>query len=672
MSEPLVIEDVTVIPMDTDRRLAHQTVVIRDGRIAAITPRETAQVPKDAVRVPGSGKFLMPGLAEGHGHIRGENDFPLYLLYGVTFVRDLMGTPLLLRLRDAVARGELLGPTFDTVSPVADGPPTMRPWAIPIADRGDAEHMVDWVMRSGYSGVKIYDHLKPAGYDAIFDVAGERSFPVVGHIPFRVGLRHALQRKQRCVEHAYGYVEACQPVGSPLRELTIDPPQGRMALSKAPAVDPDDPIIDELVALTKAAGTWNAPTMMIRRRHLQSIAELESREENRYIDRTTRDEWRSFKETYPYDLAHKGHELAVVHAVIRKLTAAGAGVMAGTDTPVHYLVPGASLHEEILEMKRAGLTPFQALQTATTNCARFFGQEKEWGIVAVGARADVLLLDADPLADVSNTRRIAGVVVRGQWLPVATLRDRAGDVAERTSWRAGSRSAATASLPGARAFSVSWDAADHGWELVRVDRDRVRSDADVEGFLHLGLDVHEVGRYQFAAEVTGQDVRRAYLSSDTPYGIERVLVTRRDGQLDVVRRAPVLGIIRESHAASQDALIGRPSTALFQLLVERLRDVKVGESKVIELFGPGQPPDYEMARTSLRCWRIDAEGRDRRYSFRATRANATYAGILHCDEGGTLTRLQLIAAPSELGNQVTELPPTLEGAGSIVEVRRIS
>src|ERR1043165_7743844 len=175
MSEPLAIKDVTVIPMDTDRRLSHQTVVIRDGRIAAIAPRESAQVPKDAVRVAGSGKFLMPGLAEGHGHIRGENDFPLYLLYGVTFVRDLMGTPLLLRLRAAVARGELLGPTFDTVSPVADGPPTMRPWAIPIADRGDAEHMVDWVMRSGYSGVKIYDHLKPAGYDAIFDVPGEPS-----------------------------------------------------------------------------------------------------------------------------------------------------------------------------------------------------------------------------------------------------------------------------------------------------------------------------------------------------------------------------------------------------------------------------------------------------------------------------------------------------------------
>lgn len=672
MDGPLAIEDVTVIPMDADRRLTGQTVLVRDGRIAAITPRETAQIPKDAVRVSGSGRFLMPGLAEGHGHLRNDGDFPLFLAFGVTTIRNLMGNPFHLRLIAAVDKGELVGPTINTVGPVTDGPPTMRPWAIPVADRADAERVVGWVQRSGYSGVKIYDHLMPQGYDGIMDVAAERSFPVVGHIPFNVGLEHALRKKQRCIEHSYGYIEACQPLGSPLRERKINPAQARMALSKAPAVDPDDPRIDELVALTKAAGTWNAPTMMIRRRHLQSIEELDARDENRFIDRTTVDDWRAFKRTYPYDLAHKGHELAVQHAIVRKLTAAGAGVMAGTDAPVHYLVPGASLHEEILEMRRAGLTPFQALQTATTNVARFFGQDKEWGVVSVGARADLLLLDADPLADVANTRRIVGVVVRGKWLPATTLRDRAGEAVERSGWRPRSLPTTASTSSGTRSFTVSWDRVEHGWELVSSDAAHLRAEADVEAFLHLGLvPDEEAGRFRFAADVSTQGVERAYMSSETLNGVERVLVTRSDGRLDVVRKDPVLGIIRESHRAEAATLIGRPSTGVFELLARRLRDLELGGSRVIELFGPGTPPDYEMGRTELRCWRIESDGGGRRYSFRATRPNATYAGILDCDDSGSLSKLHLIAAPSELGNQVTDEPPSLEGAGSVVEVRRV-
>lgn len=437
---PLAIEDVTVIPMDADRALTRRTVLVRDGRIVSITSREAAQVPHDATRVSGTGRFVMPGLAEGHGHIRSETDFPLFLAFGVTFVRNMEGTPLHLRLRDAVASGELQGPTVDSVGPgldtISSPVDTMIPGfdpVISVVGAADAERVVGEIQRAGYSGLKIFDGLTRAAFDGIMDAAAKRSFPVVGHTPFSVGLEHVLARKLRAIEHSYGYIEACQPVGSPLRALTVDPAQARTALSKAPAVDPDDPRLDELVVLTKAAGTWNAPTMMLRRRHLQSIEELDARAENRFIDRATQDGWRAFKKTYPYDLAHKGHELTVQHALVRKLTAAGAGVIAGTDTPVHYLVPGASLHEEILEMRRAGLTPFQALQTATTNVARFFGQEKEWGVVAVGARADLLLLDADPLADINNTRRIAGVVVRGRWLPVSTLLDQAADLVERSA-----------------------------------------------------------------------------------------------------------------------------------------------------------------------------------------------------------------------------------------------
>ena len=663
----IAIEDVSVIPMDRDRRLTNQTVVVRDDRIVAIGPRESARVPDDAVRVAGAGRFLMPGLAELHGHVDNEADLSVALAFGVTFVRNLEGRPHTLRLRDAVACGEIVGPLIDTVGPVVDGPITMRQWVVPVADRADAERVVDRVQRSGYSGVKIYDHLTRVAFDAVLDAANARSFPVVGHIPFQAGLEQALRKGQRCVEHGYGYVEACQPKGSPLRELTVKPSAARMALSKAPAVDPDDPRIDELVALTKAAGTWNAFTMMIRRRHLQSIEELEARPEMRFVDRETLETWRAFKETYPYDLVHKGHELAVMHALVRKLTAAGAGVMAGTDAPEHFLVHGAALHEEIVEMRLAGLTPFQALQTATTNGARFFGQEKEWGVVAVGARADLLLLDADPLADVTNTTRIAGVVLRGQWYGAPTLLDHAGDAAERSAWRPTGSAAATGGKA-ARSFVVSWRGKDHGTERISEaasasDR-QIRWDADLDGYILLAS-----GRYHYEADVTENRIARAQFSSETIDGLERVSIERKGDRFEVQRDDPVLGRSRESHAVGDAELVGRASMPVFQLLARHLHDLPVGGTRTVELFGPGKPPDYEFDRTTLHCWRVDPEGHARRYSFRAIRPNVTFAGILDCDHSGTLVEEQVIRLPKELGNQVILEPPTVTSNDHVVVVR---
>src|SRR5262249_22554498 len=151
-------------------------------------------------------------------------------------------------------------------------------------------------------------------------------------------------------------------------------------------------------------------------------------------------------------------------------------------------------------------------------------------------------------------------------------------------------------------------------------------------------------------------------ASETPDGVERAVVTRRNGRFEIVRREPLVGIVRESHPADGAALIGRPSTGVFELLVDRLRDLAPGASRVVEIFGPGVAPNYAMERTRLRCWRTDSGGAPR-YSFRATRRNATYAGLIECDDAGALSALQLIAAPTELGNQLNEEPPTLEGAG---------
>lgn len=649
---PLAIEHATVITMDGDAVLRDHTVIVEGERIAWLGPSAQATIAAGARRIDGRGKYVMPGLADMHAHPVTGTDLLLFLRYGVTSVRNMVGMPRHLRWRDAIARDELLAPSIHTPGPVVDGPPTMRAGSVPVETQAEATAAVTAVRETGYEAVKIYDHLTRAAYDAILAAGREQRFPIVGHIPFKVGLARALAAGQRSIEHLYGYIEAMQPQGSPLRECEIEPSAARQALADA-KYELDDDRVAELVDLTASATTWNCPTLMIRRRHQQKIDELDARPEMRYVHSLRLERWRQFKLTYPYDLAHKSVELEVARRLIRALHARGAGLLIGTDAPVHYLVFGASLHEELEQFVRAGLTPHQVLAIATREAARFVGEDDVWGTLATGRRADVLLLDADPLEDIANAQRIAGIVLRGRWLDRATLESRLDDAVAKQNDTA--QRAERAREPGASRFAFSWGSFALGTEDLSKsagaggDARRLRSDTALSGIAGRSEVGGSEGTYR--SEVVFDDAGRAMSAkteASTADGVMRSDL-RRDGTRVVARTEGGFAPSREVQRDVADGtLLGVTDLTLYTELARRGRALGSGERATVELLGPGNPPDLVVLVT-----RIEIERTGDEISFSGRRPNGSFSGVLRVDSKGELAEVEIAARPSELGHRRT-------------------
>ncbi|HEX9268714.1 MAG TPA: amidohydrolase family protein, partial [Candidatus Limnocylindria bacterium] len=623
----VAIENVTAIPLDGDARLASHTVLVRDDRISWVGPASAAKVPDDAMRIDGRGRFVIPGLADMHAHPRTEDDLLLFLANGVTTVRNMWGTPRHVGWRDRIAQGEMLGPALHTAGPLTDGDPTMRVGAESVGTLAEAVEAVGRAARAGYEAIKVYDHHSPESYDALVRAAADRGLPVVGHVPFRVGLARALAASQRSIEHLYGYIEAMQPVGSPLRECLIEPAAARRALAEGATERADRGRIPELVSATKAAGIWNCPTLMIRRRHLQTLDELLARRENAYFDPPRVESWRQFKLTYPFDTSHKGLELSLLHQITKALHDAGAGLLAGTDSGVHFIFNGASLHEELEELVTAGLTPHEALVVGSRNAAEFLGEADDWGTVAAGRRADLVVLTADPTSDIRNTRRIDGVMVRGRWLSRSELDAMLERVARAANavpdWAPGDMPPAPAPPDFAARYELEWAGIPVGAEEVRVERAagggrRIRSRAHLETFTGQGIDAWDAGRHSAEIEL-GPDGRptAARYASETPDGGERGELRRAGAAVLVDREEPILGRTAERHDAAPDALLGPALTACYLQLSERVRALGMGESAEVQLIGPGMPPDHQTRSTAYRIERIADEGGLRRYRFAA-------------------------------------------------------
>jgi imidazolonepropionase-like amidohydrolase len=417
-------ENASVLTMENDRVLDRQTVVVADGRIAALAP--DAPVPAGAQRIDARGKFLMPGLAEMHGHVGGspealERILFLYLSNGVTTVRGMLGQPTHLELRAKAARGEILSPTLFTSGPSFNGN------SVPDPETG--RRMVLEQKGAGYDLLKIHPGLSRAAYDAIAAAARDVGIPFAGHVPAAVGLRRALEARQLTVDHLDGYVEALVP------ESVDTSTPSFFGFGYLPQVD--ERRIPAIVAATRAAGAWNVPTQSLLEHMAGPITpeELAARPEMRYMPQATVQQWlqqaRNIRRQAGADPAAGARFVELRRRLIRALQERGAGLLLGSDAPQVFNVPGFSLQHEMRMLVTAGLTPYQVLKSGTREPAVHFGAEKEFGTVAVGKRADLILLDANPLADITAMERIAGVMVRGRWLPQAEIRRRLDEIAAR-------------------------------------------------------------------------------------------------------------------------------------------------------------------------------------------------------------------------------------------------
>ena len=422
---------VNVVPMDRERVLENQTVVVRDGRIAEIGPAAKTKVPEGALRVEARGKFLMPGLAEMHGHLPHPNTPPavadsilfLFVANGVTTVRGMFGFPNHVALRDRAARGEILSPTLYVAGPALSGQSVQSPAA---ADALVREHK-----QAGYDLLKVHEGLSREAYDRIVATANEVKIPFGGHVADAVGLAHALKSRQSSVEHMDGYLEALEADDSPIRDAD---PQTRaqkilehLDVRKLPA----------LASATRDAGVWVTPTQALWQTFFSTepTETFRQRPELKYVPPQMVEGWvkqRANMQQQPGPTpAEAARVVSLRDRILKALADAGAPLLLGSDAPQLFSVPGFSLQREMQAMAKAGLTPYQILESGTRNPARYWNAEQEFGTVQVGRRADLVLLDADPLKDVSNVARRSGVMLRGRWLPETELRRTLDELAAR-------------------------------------------------------------------------------------------------------------------------------------------------------------------------------------------------------------------------------------------------
>jgi imidazolonepropionase-like amidohydrolase len=415
--------DVTLVPMDSDHELAHQTVVVDGDKIVAIGPVASTTVPAGATKIDGAGKWLVPGLVDMHVHFNDERDGVLYVANGITTVRNMWGGPPQLEWRDKARKHDpsYFGPAIYTAGPIVDGDPAIWPGSTVIHDAAEAIATVDSQKHDGYDFVKVYDGIPLAAYDALAAEAKKQGIRFAGHLPKAVSLEHAFAAGQASIEHLTGYFVEAQDASSKVTTLKGD--ERRAELGK----HLDASKIPTLAKQTAAAKVANCPTLTVMSRfgQLDHPDVLMARPENKFVSPATLERWdpkHDFRlaKTTPEGFAAMRATDGFRAQLVKALAAEGAPILAGTDTPNPFVVPGFSLLEELGRLVAAGLTPYQALQAATANAGDWIG-DRTIGRIAIGGHADLVLLDADPLVDIAATTKRTGVMVRGQWLTAAAL-----------------------------------------------------------------------------------------------------------------------------------------------------------------------------------------------------------------------------------------------------------
>lgn len=446
----LVFTHVTVIDATGDAARPDMTMVITGDRITALGRAGQVTTPKDAQVVDAAGKFLIPGLWDMHVHIgvtgvKYDSFFPLFVANGVTGVRDMGGVLHQVQFdvwRQEIDQGRLLGPRLVAAGTIVDGSRPVRPSiSVAAADGASGRLAVQSLARSGADFVKIYSLLGRDAYFAIADEAQKRKIPFAGHVPDSVTATEASDAGQKSIEHLLGVALSCSTNEAGLRkhltETSLEPDVAWLASLRIEAESLNSYSPEKaarLFARFAKNDTWQCPTLTA----LRALASADGNSLThdarfKYLPLSLQRMWSPagvplWKDQTAESIKNQRRSFLSKLDLVKTMHRAGVGLLAGTDAPSLHCYPGFGLHDELELMVEAGLTPMQALQTATLNPARYLGKEQDLGTVGVGKLADLVLLDANPLVDIRNTRQINAVVINGRLLDRAKLDHMLADV----------------------------------------------------------------------------------------------------------------------------------------------------------------------------------------------------------------------------------------------------
>jgi imidazolonepropionase-like amidohydrolase len=386
---PLAVTHVTVIDCTGAAPKANSTVLISGGRITAVTPSDSTIVPPNTRTIDGTGKFLIPGLWDMHGHLTDATDsaFPLLILNGVTGVRDMGGDLAQIdRWRAEIAQGTRVGPHIIRAGPFVDGPKPGVSNRLTVRTPEEARQAVHQLKVEGVDFIKVHNALPPAAFFALMDEAHKEHIPVAVHLPQGVSSAEASDAGVASLEHIETINESAMWR------------KGATAKTVEQAVDENlGPAGQQLFQTFVKNGTWYVPTLVAYQRGFML--------------------WSNDPESLEPRIEVMRKQITLVGMMHK----AGVRILAGSDFSDWGMVPGIDLHNELALLVEAGFTPLEALQTATLNPAKFLGKTDTYGTVQPGRVADLVLLDQNPIEDISHTRKINAVILSGTYFPVAAI-----------------------------------------------------------------------------------------------------------------------------------------------------------------------------------------------------------------------------------------------------------
>ncbi len=404
-SEKIIFRDVNVVTMNCNCILREQTVVIEDGIIKQIDKVGDIDIPDGIEVIEAKGSYLMPGLMDMHVHIFSEDELILYLINGVTTVRNLWGWEAHLKMKKDVESGKILGPEILTSGRIIDGKPAKLRGSAEIDNFLQVKEEVKNQVKDGYDFIKVYDLLEADIYSAIILEAQKYKIPVVGHVPKNVGLYSTFLAGQSSIEHLDGFLKVSTRDSVPSWSSQLD-----------------TTLLTYNTIVARDFNMWITPTLTVLERGDLSAAESEA-----FLSKPEIDYLPSFYKRFccgsAYDIED---DLPIQERVLRlnnrllvvkTLHKNGVKLLLGTDTGNRFVLPGFDIHSELENLVMAGFSPYEALKTGTINSAMYLGKLAEVGTIEEGKIADLILVGENPLENLNTIRKPIGVMARGKWIP---------------------------------------------------------------------------------------------------------------------------------------------------------------------------------------------------------------------------------------------------------------